>query len=154
MAQPENSTQHDALNGVESVPGDADMKRYWLVTLALAVLAAACGGGDDTSELRTQVAALQTQVAQPAPDRVVGVERHCQSALPGEANLFSPQHPTAVEVCDVIWDQIAQIRTAPSGAFAVWRYLEIIVRTQEGTIYHVQVPATTTVALHDEWPPK
>ena len=50
------------------------MKRRWLIALALPALAATCGGSDDTSALRAQVAALQTQVA---PDRVVGIEIRC-----------------------------------------------------------------------------
>ena len=41
------------------------MKRYWLVALALPALAVACGEGDDTIALQTQLAALRTQVSEP-----------------------------------------------------------------------------------------
>jgi len=118
------------------------MRRFWIPSLALAALAlAACGGDNgDTSALRTQVASLQTQVAQAGPDRVVGIERHCQTGS-GD-NL----HPMAVGLCDAVWDQVSKTNP-PLG------YLEIIVRTAQGPTYRIQMPATTKVAIGDVWPP-
>lgn len=41
------------------------MHRYLTILLAALAFGVGCGGDDDTSALRTQVAALQTQIAQP-----------------------------------------------------------------------------------------
>jgi hypothetical protein len=122
------------------------MKPYWFRAIALAVVLLLVGFGYAD---KTRLHWVAEDSPTPQPDRVVGVERHCQTNELGQTNLFSPQHPMAVSTCDAIWDDIA---ADPS--LRATRYLEIIVHTQAGTIYRIQVPATTKVALNDEWPPK
>jgi hypothetical protein len=97
-------------------------------------------------------------VAQPtmalSVDRVVGIERHCQANELGETSPLSPQHAIAVEVCHAVWGDVAAARAATTPTLKIWLYLEIIVRTEAGTIYRVELPPTTQVSLNDEWPPK
>lgn len=60
------SNRASARFGVRSVLEGSKVHRSLAILLAAGALVARCGGGDDTSALQTQVAALQTQIAQPA----------------------------------------------------------------------------------------
>ena len=108
----------------------------------------ACGG-DDTSALRTQVAALQTQVA---PDRVVGIEWRCTlAAKPSETGTeYRGTHACAGSAGG---DDIGFF--AGAGGQLAWnRRLELTIRTSNGMSYTVNVSPAATVALGDPWPPK
>ena len=115
------------------------MKRYWLIAIGLAVLPAACGDGDDTSALQTQVAALQTQTA---PAHVVGVELKCIYAF-GEKVEEHRGMPDCRGGDPLADDYIPKHR---------WQ--EVTVRTATGAKYTVNVSAFTSLAVGDEWPPK
>jgi len=68
------------------------MCRYLAVILAAAALVAGCGGGDDTSALKTQVAALQTQVAQPTAAATPALSQPATAGKP--AATTQPQSTT------------------------------------------------------------
>ena len=124
------------------------MKRYWLVALAVTALAVACGGSDDTSALRAQVAALQTQVA---PDRVVGIEWRCTF----RNSDGKTEDLRGAGMCLAAEGGVDH-RPYPGVANAqlLNRRQELTVRTSTGTSYTANVSPSTKVAINDEWPPK
>ncbi|MBA4179343.1 MAG: hypothetical protein C0506_02035 [Anaerolinea sp.] len=131
------------------------MRPYAFGTFALVTVLSFVGAGyADKTRLHWVADEATHAPPQAVPDRVVGVERHCESRDVGDTNLFASYHPIAVGLCDVLWDQIGELPRLASGAPPVWHFLEIIVRTQAGTIYRIEVAATTKVAVGDEWPPK
>jgi len=113
------------------------MSRFWI--LALVALAwASCGGNSgDTTALKTQVASLQMQMAQPTAepaDRVVGIEFHCRA--PGGYESFGSECAS---------------RSAYPG---IVKTQQLTVRTSSGTTFKLEVSPDTKVAVGDVWPPK
>lgn len=131
------------------------MKAVLLAFVAVALLTtAACSGSDDKTELRAEVAALQTEVAkatngkQSADDVVVGVDRECaigknlgdRRALKGSlCAQFPVQRPGTA---------------GPDGTFMLEHSLVVTVRSGNGSAYTVSYPWDSTVKVGDPWPPK
>ncbi len=103
----------------------------FLALFALTAALAACGGGDgEIDDLRTQVASLQTALAQPQPDRVVGVVLRCTVQI-GKAEITG-------EVCRSV-----------AGAAV---YQEVTVRTASGAAYTVKANASQSISVGQVWP--
>ncbi len=112
--------------------------------VAMVVLLAACGGSsgpdEDTIALRTEVAALQTALAQPVerptlgPDRVVNVEVYCYA--PATQTRGAVEYHTEA-------DCKRYSRTATR---------IVTVRTANGGAYQVTVPFEQSVSIGQTWP--
>jgi hypothetical protein len=90
-------------------------------------------------------------MAQPAPDRVVGIEWRC--------TVYSTDRTVEVRGaagCEEHEGGTSDIYKlpAPSTSTLVNRRQELTVRTSMGTTYTVAVAMSQTVKLGDEWPPK
>ena len=128
--------------------------RYVGFLVGAAALLVACGGNDDTTVLRTQVAVLQTQAAQPTappvPDRVVGIEWRCTRG----AMLEIHEEFRGVQACAAN-EGGSDVLATGGQKITFWnRRQELTVRTSFGTSYIVSVSLATKVAVGDEWPPK
>ena len=121
-------------------------------------MSAACGG-DDTTALRTEVALLQTQVAQPLtpqptprpePDIVVGLSWRCdiyvvrsgdfQSGVGESCTIrYQPDYVSVIQKTTLIQNIVA----------------DVTVRTSSGSAYHANVSdPPNRIFIGDEWPPK
>ncbi len=124
------------------------MRLFWIPALALAALSLAACGGDDSNALKTQVASLQTQVAQAGPDRVVGIEWRCTlNTVETHGADGCPSNPAGT-------GGSAEVFKTNSGATVMNRRQELTIRTPSGATYTVNVSPDTKVALGDAWPPK
>lgn len=145
------------------LPGASTAISRQTLVLGLTViilLAPACGGNDDSNLLRTQVALLQTQVAQPTstpqptarlePDLVVGVSWRCDIYVgrSGEAQSgvgesctirYQSNYASEIQKTMIIQNIVA----------------DVTVRTSSGSAYHANVSdPPNRIVIGDSWPPK
>ena len=137
-------------------------------SLAVTVALIAACGGDDTNPLQTQVALLQTQVAQPTatvaatptpgPDRVVGVTWTCTTFF-GKG----PEQEDKGTFCEWFYsDQYkkqANVNYTPTaGGVRVFIYkirALVNVRTSVGSVYTAYLDdPPNDIQLGDPWPPR
>ena len=110
----------------------------WFLSAGVVVLLVAGFGYADKTRLHwyapeTAPPAVTAAVAAPEPDRVVGVIRRC---------MRGGQLAESGDVCG----QGGTVRMLDDR-------LEITIRTQQGTIYLVSLPVSTSVKVGDPWPP-
>jgi hypothetical protein len=101
--------------------------RFILSLAVVGALLSACGG-DDTNALQTQVAQLQTQVAQPTatlaatptpgPDRVVGVTWTCERFSITKVGLVGPVQDSG-NICELVFspNNQGQLYASPTPGF-------------------------------------
>ena len=144
------------------------MKRYWLVALAVTALVVACGGSDDTSALRAQVAALQTQLVESTAalgDRVAGIEIRCDYwRYNGPGVAEGPHRDYWGAICTDDYPLVASANASDSSVGArddpggrpefIYNRRKVLTIRGHAYSYAVAVPLTTKVAVGDEWPPK
>ena len=145
------------------------MKRlgYWLPSLL--VLGAACGGSNDTNSLRTQVAALQTQVAQPTPTATSTPPPPTGTATPTATSLPPTAVPPTAPPTPTATPKVVFVPqpTAPpqSGRTVPCSFVVARTETNTGYIYgtgakswdvYVRNPKTGNISIVGsdyQWPP-
>lgn len=119
---------------------------------------AGCSEDDDIGPLQTQVAALETRMAQPTatphstptpePDRIVGVEWKCTLIATGDGETRTFELSGEPQCED------ARGSTPSSGtSLYMSKDLKVLtVRTAQGLVYIVVVDGNDPAAIGDPWP--
>ena len=147
-----------------SVPSIGTRRILGTVALVAGILTIASCGDGGTSTLQTQVATLQTRVAQDslfqataaaAPDRVVGIEFVCMegAATGTQTERWGQLCTSAGTPFPLYPDESIAILGAPINGTLYNRRQVLTVRTSSGSTYTIAVALTQQVKLGDPWPP-
>lgn len=143
-----------------------------LIAALVVALGVSCGGDDSrVSSLQTEVTALQTQIALPAPtalptpspapqtDRVVSIIYGCSVSTPqksgGRVADVQPKYPQGGGgICEDAARKGKFNPYSPDGTIVFDLRLDLTIRTPSGSTYQASIGGPSTISIGDEWPPK